>query len=502
MDEIKGLQQPSQEESIQYEVDATLQAKVRKVITYDFLKTIISAHNSALLNTTALSYDPTNIAHELESMSMEDLLFFFKSVNSDSSAEIFTYLSQDTKQRVIEAFNSNDIRELVDDMATDDLVDFVDELPANLMSKVLKSVSKEDSENVKAFLNLKKDTAGSLMTVEFLSIKETTTCKDALKKIKEVGKDCETIWKVFVIDDTKKLVGTINLDKLIESDENAILKDVMTNDFVAVSINTDQEVVLQAFRKYDTSVIPVVKTDNRMVGIITFDDILDVQVEEDQEDIMLQAGVIPTKKPYMQTSVFTLVRNYSLWLVILVVINTFTSMVLSRLQSIGPLLLVPVLVAILPSIMGTNGNSSDQTCTVTTRELALGNITTKDYFKMMWKEFRAATITAFVLAVFSFVWILVELYSGIISISENDLNIINTTYFQNKDSFFVSIAGLVSLTFLISTTISKLLGVSLPMLAKKCHLDPAIMAQPIVSTLLDIITIVIYFLLSLLIIKV
>lgn len=501
MEENKELETKINNE-VEYEVDETQVAKVKKVITYDFLKTIIDAHNSALLDLTAKTYDSLNIANELEKMSKEDILFFFKTVNSDTSAEIFTYLSSEAKEKVIEAFTSNDIRELVDSMATDDLVDFVDELPANLMEKILRSVSSEDRENVKAFLNLKKDTAGSLMTVEFMSIKQNFTVKEALNQIKKYGKSCETIWKLFVIDETRRLVGTINLDKLIESDDDEILSDIMTNDFVSVFINTDQEVVLQAFRKYDTSVIPVIKNDNRMVGIITFDDIMDIQTKEDQEDIMLQAGVIPTKEPYLKTKILKLVKNYGIWLIILVILNTFTSMVLSSVQGIGPLLLVPVLVAILPSVMGTNGNSSDQTCTVTIRELALGNITTKDYFKVMRKELRASLITALILAVFSFGWILVELYTGIVSINEVDLEVLNTSYASNQNAFFLSIAGLVATTFLASTVISKLLGVSLPMLAKKIHLDPAIMSQPIVSTILDIVTILIYFGLALLFIRI
>lgn len=485
----------------EYEADDTLKGKVKNKIDSRFLKTIINAHNSALLNTTAKSYDPVNIAHCLEDCQSEELLFFYKTCDPDISADIFTHLTYETKQKIIKAFTSKDIRALVDNLSTDDLVDFVDELPANLMGKILRSVSKDDRENVKAFLNLKDDTAGSLMTVEYLSIRKDKTIKDLKEKIKLYGANCETIWKIFLLDETKRLVGTINLDKIIENDDDTVLESIMTKDYISCNINTDQEVVLQAFRKYDTSIIPVLKSDNRMVGIITFDDVMDIQSEENSEDIYLQAGVIPTKKSYLQTNVFTLCRNYSLWLILLVILNTFTSMVLSRLQNLGALLLVPVLISILPQIMGTNGNSSDQTCTITIRELALGNITTKDYFKMMFKELRASLITGLILAIFSFGWMLVELYSGLIQLSNQDIAIYQSFY-TSRDTFFISISLLVSNTFLLTTVLAKLLGVTLPILAKKIHLDPAVMAQPIVSTILDILSIVVYFLLTFIFIRV
>ena len=260
---------------------------------------------------------------------------------------------------------------------------------------------------------------------------------------------------------------------------------VMTNDFVSVQVNTDQEVVLQAFRKYDVSVIPVTNGAQRMLGIITFDDAMDVANDENTEDTQITSAVLPTSTPYMKTGVFSLVKGYGVWLILLLVLNTFTSMVLSYLSAIGPLLLIPVLTAILPTIMGTNGNASDQTATVTVRELALGNITTKNYYKALWREFRADLITASILAVFSFGWILVELYSGLISLSPRDL-------------FFLSVASLVSITFFITSIIAKFLGISLPVLAKKIHLDPAVMSQPVISTILDILSIVCFFLLSLL----
>ena len=486
------------EEQEEIQADRSLSPKVNRELSPEALKVIINTHNSSILNAAAHSYDPTNIAHALEGLDQEDLLFFFKSVNSDDSAEIFTYLEQYTKESVVKAFSDGELHNIVDSMATDDLVDFVDELPANLISKVLRATSPEDRAQVSAYLNFKDDTAGTLMTPEYLSVRETDKVKDAIHKIRKIGKEMETIWEIFVIDKTRRLVGTVTLDKLLESDEDELMSVVMTNDFVSVQVNTDQEVVLQAFRKYDVSVIPVTNGAQRMLGIITFDDAMDVANDENTEDTQITSAVLPTSTPYMKTGVFSLVKGYGVWLILLLVLNTFTSMVLSYLSAIGPLLLIPVLTAILPTIMGTNGNASDQTATVTVRELALGNITTKNYYKALWREFRADLITASILAVFSFGWILVELYSGLISLSPRDLNVIFSAFGDNRHLFFLSVASLVSLTFFITNIIAKFLGISLPVLAKKIHLDPAVMSQPVISTILDILSIVCFFLLSLL----
>jgi magnesium transporter len=385
-------------------------------------------------------------------------------------------------------------------MATDDLVDFVDELPANLVSKVWKATDPDDRARVSAYLNFKEDSAGTLMTPEYLQVRETDTVKYAIDKIRAKGQDMETIWEIFVVDNKRKLVGTITLDVLLENDEDEILENIMKNDFVSVTVNTDQEVVWKAFRKYDVSVIPVTNNQMRMLGIITFDDAMDIASEEITEDTQITSAVIPNDEPYLKTRVWKLVRNYAVWLIILLVLNTFTSMTMSYLES--PLNnFLPLLTAFIPAIMGTDGNASDQTATVTVRELALGNITTKNYYKAAFKELRAAFITALILAVFSFGWMLIELYTGMVTIGETSNSVINTFYGGDRNLLFFSISGLISCTFLITIVLAKLLGISLPVLAKAVHLDPAVMSQPVISTILDILSIVVYFLLANLIIQ-
>lgn len=476
------------------EVDSTIRGKVNHPLNPDFLKATIHNRNTNILNVTVHSYDPVNVAKAVETLNPEDLLFFFKAVNSDDSAEVFTYLEQDTKEKVISAFTSGELHQLVDNMSTDDLVDFVDDLPANLISKVLKATDPEDRARVSAYLNFKEDSAGTLMTPEYLQVRDKDTVRFALDKIRNQGQDMETIWEVFVVDSTRKLVGTLTLDKLLESDENETLDNIMKNDFVSVTVNTDQEIVLKAFRKYDVSVIPVTNNQQRMLGIITFDDAMDVASDEVTEDAQITSAVIPSDEPYLKTRIWKLVRNYAVWLVVLLILNTFTSMTMSYLEA--PLYAIPLLTAFLPSIMGTNGNASDQTATVTVRELALGNISTKNYFKAAFKETRAAFITAAILGIFSFGWMLVELYSGMVSLTAVDNSVLADFFNGNKNVLYVMVAGLVGLTFVITIVLAKFLGISLPVLAKAIHLDPAVMSQPVISTVLDILSIVVYYLLS------
>lgn len=476
----------------QIEVDSEMKGKVNHPLNPDFLKAIIHNRNTNILNVTVESYDPVNVAKAVETLDSEDLLFFFKAVKSDESAEVFAYLEQETKEKVISAFTSSQLHELVDNMSTDDLVDFVDDLPANLISKVLKATDPEDRARVSAYLNFKEDSAGTLMTPEYLQVRNDETVKKAVAKIRSQGQDMETIWEIFVVDSTRRLVGTITLDKLLENDDDTRLDAIMKSDFVSVTVNTDQEVVLKAFRKYDISVIPVTNNQQRMLGIITFDDAMDVASEEVTEDTQITSAVIPSDEPYLKTRVWKLVRNYAVWLVVLLILNTFTSMTMSYLET--PIQTAfPLLIAFLPSIMGTNGNASDQTATVTVRELALGNISTKNYFKAAFKEFRASLLTSGILSVFAFGWMLLELYTGMVSLTVKDTSLISV--FGDKNMMFLLVSLLVSTTFFITIVIAKMIGISLPVLAKAVHLDPAVMSQPVISTILDILSIVVYFLL-------
>jgi magnesium transporter len=504
MNHDKKMSEPAADDSLLFaddhsiKVDGSLQARVNSPLAPDALKAIINNHNIPILQTTVDQYDSHTIAHTLNSLDEAELLFFFKAVKSDSSAPVFTFLDQETKEKVIEAFSSAELERIVTSMSTDNVVDFVDELPANLVNKVLKNASPEDREQIYSYLRFKKNTAGTLMTPEYLSMKDTDTVQATVAMIRQTGKSLETVWEIFVTDNSRRLVGTIRLDQLLEADPSDVLKSIMDHDFVSVVRDTQEDVVIRAFRKYDISVLPITDSNQRMLGIITFDDVFDAVRAQDTIDVQLSAGIVPSHTPYLKTSILKLVKSYAVWIIILLALNTFTSMVLSYVDA--PLEVVPLLTAFLPAVMGTNGNASDQTATVTVRELALGNITPRNYLKAAFKETKASLITAGILSVFSFGWILIELYSGMIRMTNADVLYLNSYYGGNQTVLFLSVAGLVSLTFLVVVVIAKWLGVSLPVLAKLCHIDPAVMSQPLISNILDIVSICFYFLFASLII--
>lgn len=495
--ENEELEKTSEIEEIK--PDREEKAGVNNRLSADFLRLVIRNRNTAVLNATVESYDPHNVALALEQCDPEDMVFFFRSVKSDNSAEVFSLLDQDDKERVVTAFSSNELQSLVDEMGTDDLVDFVDELPSNLVDKVLKATSAVDRSIVNNYLKFKDDSAGTLMTPEYLSVQDTSTVEEAIQKIRMFGKDKETVWEIFVVDNKRKLVGTITLDKLVEANSSDTMASIMKDDFVSVLASTDQEIVISAFRKYDISVLPVTNNEMRMLGIITFDDVIDVADEENTEDIQLTANVLPSEIPYLKRSVFNIFKSYTIWLLILLFLDTFISMTVSYLEA--PLNTVPLLIAFLTAVMGTNSNAADQTGTVIIREIALGNVTPKNYWKVVWKEIKSGFCTGAILAVFSFGWTLMELFTGLVSLSNNDVSVVTNLYSGNYALFYVSIAAVISLTFLVAIIIAKWLGVTIPLLAKKFGIDPAVMSQPLISTILDVVSIIIYLLIAVAVMK-
>ena len=476
------------EKITEFKVDSSMKTKINKKISSELLNTIIDMKNSTVLNSFVDSYHPSNIAEALEELSEEKLLFFFKTVDSDDSAEIFTLLSQEKKEEVVSAFSNEDLQRIVIEMQLDNLVDFVDVLPSNLVSKVLKATNKDNRNEISKYLNFKEDSAGTIMTSEYLEIEEDKTIKECIKKIREVGKEKETIWKIFAVDRTRVLVGTVTLDVLLENDEYKLIKDVMNKEIVSVYTNTDEEDVLRIFRKYDISILPVINSQGRILGIITFDDVIDVASEENTEDIQLQAHIIPTNKPYLKVSCLSLFKSYAIWIALMLFLDTFISIALSYLQT--PLLMIPILLTILPSIMGTSGNSADQTATVTIRELAINDLSGKKYRKFFIKELKASVLTGLIISSVAFLWIFMEIKTGIIGDKNLDM----------KTVLYICLSA--SLTFFFCIVLGKTIGTLIPKLAKKIHIDPAMITSPVVSTMIDIISICAFVLISHFILKI
>ncbi len=430
-------------------------------------------------------HSPIDIAFYINDFEDEiDVVFLFKVIKSEYSAEIFSYLDQDQKEKIVLAFSNKEIQQLIDEIATDDLVDFVEELPSNLVSKVIQNASPDDRKEINSFLNYKEDTAGSIMTTEYVELKENITCKTALKRIKEVGKDAETIYTTFIIDSSRKLIGALYLDDLIFADEKATVNEIMNEDYIFVEADHDQEDIARLMKKYDITVIPVVNKENRMLGIITVDDIMDVIEQEQTEDLQKMAAVTPTDGDYLKTSCFKLAKARIPWLLFLMLSATLTGLILNVFES--ALQVLPVLTLFIPMLMDTGGNAGGQTTTIVTRAIALNQVTTRDYFRVLWKEFRIALIAGFCVAIVNFGWIYIELHYGIFQFNPID----------NANNSDWLIAILIALTSYSVIILSKTIGACLPIFAKLVHLDPAIMAGPLVTTIVDATSLAIYLLLS------
>jgi len=455
--------------------------KYEKDLSY--LRYLIDTKNINDLKVFVEDQKPVDIAYLINDMKSEkDIVFFFKTLPSDITAEIFSYLDADQQEKIVKAFTNKEVQEIIEKMAIDDIVDFVEELPSNLVEKVIKATSPEDRNIVNSLLNYKDDTAGSIMTTEYVTLRSELTAREAIKRIRKVGKDAETISTLFIIDSTRKLIGVLYLSDLIFAPENQKITDIMNDDFLSVYSETDQEDVAKLIKKYDISVVPVVDKEHRIIGIITIDDIIDVIESENTEDISKLAGVSPIETNYMKTSPWIIAKGRIPWLMILLFSGTFTGLILSSFEN--ALAVLPVLVAFIPVMMGTSGNAGSQTNTVINRAMSLNQVTTHDYLKVLWKEFRVALITGAIIATVNFFWVWFELRTGIIN------------YTQTNGLSMVVVAFLVSLTMLIMIVVAKCLGCSLPIVAKRIHLDPATVSGPAMSTLLDITTLMVYFLLA------
>lgn len=449
-------------------------------ISLDELREIIESKNISKLREIFESVDIIDIADVCDDLEdTSQLLFIFKTVKSEYTAELFTYLDDEQQQNLIKLFTDKQLNELINNSYTDDIVDFLEDMPANLVTRVLKASDKDDRTTINKLLNYKEDTAGSIMTTEYVEISDDLNVEEALKEIKKRGQDAETISSTFVIDKKRNLVGVLYLDKLVLSDTNVPIKDIMNEDFKTANVYDDQEAVAQTFKRYDITVLPVLNNEKRLIGIITVDDVIDVIEKETSEDMAIQAGMQPLEDEYLKTSVFTLARKRITWLLILMISATFTSMIISGFQD--ALKSAAVLSAFIPMFMDTGGNSGGQTTSLITRGLATNEVTVKDYGKVIWKEFRVAIVTGLVIAVCNFTWIYFELSVNLVN---------NTGSIPNWQ-----VAGLVAMTLFFTIIIAKCLGASLPMLAQKIGLDPALMSGPIVTTLVDATSLIIYFIL-------
>ena len=402
----------------------------------------------------------------LEELDKESVVKLFRILPKEQAGDAFSYMEPYMKEKLIQDLTDAELKGILNELFLDDTVDLIEEMPSNVVKKILKVVNAKDRKIINELLQYPEDSAGSIMTTEFIDLKETMTVEQALQRIRDIGIDSETIYNCYVLNRNRVLLGMINIKEILISKKEQIIKDLMTTNVISVNTLEDQEDVAKIFDKYDMYALPVVDTENRLVGIITVDDAINVLQDETAEDFEKMAAMSPNEKGYFETSVFKHAKNRIVWLLVLMLSSAITGGIITNYEE--AFAAVPLLVAFIPMIMGTGGNCGSQSSTLIIRGLATDEIELKDLFKALWKEFRVSIIVGVVLAIVNGIRIMIQY---------NDLQL----------------AIVIGLTLIATVALSKALGCLLPMFAKKLKLDPAIMATPLITTLVDIFSILVYF---------
>ena len=395
----------------------------------------------------------------------------FRILPKELAAETFVEMDEETQEFLIHGFSDNELKEVVDELFVDDAVDLIEEMPANVVKRILRQADKETRRQINELLKYPEDSAGSIMTTEFISLRPDMTAEMAIKRIRRTGVDKETIYTCYVNDDYNRLIGITTVKDLLLAEDDDLVKDMMEENVISVHTLDDQEMVARIFSDYDFLALPVVDNEQRIVGIVTIDDAIDVIREEATEDIEKMAAVLPSDKPYMRTSVWGIYKKRVPWLLVLMLSATFTSTIISAFD--GMLASVIILSSFIPMITGSGGNAGSQASVSVIRALSLGEIEFKSMFKVLWKELRVAALCGVTLAAANFIKLMVFDLRG------------------NENA--VVIALVVSLTLVGTIIMAKIVGSSLPLLSSKIGLDPAVMANPLISTVCDSLSLLIYF---------
>lgn len=406
-----------------------------------------------------------DIASLLSNLDDKELALAFRLIPKDKAAEVFANMNHSMQTYLVEMFSEKELKELLDDLYMDDTVDLLEELPANLVNRILNTVDQADRTLINQLLNYPDDSAGTLMTTEYVDIRETMTVAQAMAHIKETGIHKETIYTCYVTDQ-RRLLGIVSAKDLMTTADDVLIRDLMQTEIISVSTHTDKEEVAQLFTKYNFLALPVLDQDERLVGIVTFDDAMDVMVDEATEDITKMAAMSPSEKSYFETSVLAHAKHRIAWLLILMFSATITGTIITRYEN--AFAAIPLLVSFIPMLMDTGGNCGSQSSTLIIRGIALGEIQFSDLFRVMFKEFRVSLIVGVALALANGIRILIM--------------------YKNA-----GLALVIGLSLVATIVISKLIGCVLPLIAKKLHMDPAIMASPLITTLVDTCSILIYF---------
>ena len=440
---------------------------------YDITIKLLEARKFQELKAILQEMNPADIAGIFEEAEEKDILLLYRLLPKELASETFAYIDSEQQEKLIMAFSDKEIRDVLDELFLDDTVAIIEEMPANVVSRILRNADSETRDKINELLHYPKDSAGSIMTPEYVYLDKGMTVKQSFEKIRKVGVVKETIYTCYVTEQ-RKLVGVVSILDLLTADPETHIADIMETNVISVGTHEDKETVAALFSKYDMLAIPVVDGENRIVGIVTVDDAIYVMQEETTEDIEKMAALVPSDKPYFRTGIFETFKKRIPWLMLLMISATFTGIIITSFEE--KLSSMVVLTAFIPMLMDTGGNAGSQASVTVIRGLSVGDIRIKDIFRILWKEFRVSILCGVALAAANIVKML----------------LIDRLLLNNSD-VTAPVAVVVSLTLVVAVFAAKLIGCSLPILAKKIGFDPAVMASPFITTLVDALSLIAYF---------
>ena len=430
----------------------------------------------ATLRDILVTMNPSDVAGLFEGLDEKQIPLMFRLLTKEQAAETFVEMDPEAQELLIRGFSDNELKEVLDELYADDAADIVEEMPANVVKRILKTADPELRSSINQILRYPEYTAGSIMTTEYVSLRPHMTVEEAILRIRRQGVDKETIYTCYVLEKDRKLIGMVTVkDLLLAPDDEMTIEEMMITNLIFVNTKTDQEEVARMFSKYNFLALPVVDGEERMVGIVTFDDAMDVMEEEATEDMELMSGMTPSEKPYLRSSAFELFKNRIPWLMLMMVSATFTGLIITAFE--GALAAQVALTAFIPMLMGTGGNSGAQSSVTVIRSLSLGELKLGDIFEVLWKELRTSILCGVALAVVCFakIWLVDHLLFG------------------NQD-ITLMVDLVVCLALAVTVVVAKIVGCLLPIGAKALKLDPAVMASPFISTIVDALSLLVYFL--------
>lgn len=444
-------------------------------LTLDLLSTTIDSRDVAGLRKIFYEYNSVDIAELLQELPVNKTIFSFTTVPSSLTADVFSYLNDEYQQSVIEVLKEADLKKILQELYSDDIVEVIEQMPTNIVRKILRSVDKTLRSDINKMLSYQDDSAGTIMNIEYVELKQSDTCGSAIEKVRKQAKDLETVSYSYVVNSKRDLVGYVALKDILKSDDDMSISEIMEKDLISVNVDDDKETVANAVKKYDLSSIAVVNKENKMLGIITVDDVIDVIEQEATEDIQKMATMVPIEEDYFEVSAFEMFRKRIGWLIVLMLASTLSAIILSKAED--AIATIACLAVFMPMITATAGNAGSQTTALLIRGLSLGTIEIKDFFKALFKELSVGLMVGVCLGLACYGWLWIEKTTGIVNVD------------ANANAVFM----VVSISACIVVVVAKCIATILPLVAKMLKLDPALMAGPLVTTIADAIAIMIYF---------